>query len=107
VADAAELGDFQNELLDRFGKPPDVVERLLVLTWLRIQARRWLIDRIRMENRYLVLDYLAPRLIRQLADSTSGRLRVADQRSAYLLLEPEVREPDQILARIELLLRCG
>ena len=106
VRDAAELGDFQNELLDRFGTPPEVVERLLVVSRLRIEARRWLIDRIRMEDRYLVLDYLAPRLIRQLADSTNGQLRVADQRSAYLLLEPEVREPDQILARIELLLRC-
>ena len=73
VPNAAELGDFQNELLDRFGPPPEVVERLLVISRLRIEAQRWLINRIRMEDRYLVLDYLAPRL-----DTATGRL---DQRT--------------------------
>jgi hypothetical protein len=36
---------------------------------------------------------------------SKGQLRVADEQSAYLLLEPELTQPGQILARIKLLLQ--
>jgi transcription-repair coupling factor (superfamily II helicase) len=102
-----ELAEFAAELADRFGPPPPVAKRLLVLARLRAAARRWLVDSIRMEDHYVVLGYLSARLIRQLAAQSEGRLRIADQRSAYLPLRPGVVEPDQILAEIELLLQAA
>ena len=100
-----ELAEFASELADRFGPPPEVVERLLTLARLRIAARPWLIDGIRMEDRFVVLGYLSARTIAQLVEKSKGRLRVADVRSAYLPLPPNVTEPDAILSTVESLLQ--
>jgi transcription-repair coupling factor (superfamily II helicase) len=104
VTDAEELADFRRELLDRFGPPPPAAEQLLRLASLRIAAHRWGIQAIHIEDRYVVSHYTDERLIRQLAAQSKGRLRVVDDRSAYLPLADEVVEPDQILAAIESLL---
>lgn len=105
VTNQAELDDYRTELLDRFGPPPAPVERMLLLTRLRITAHRWRINAIRMEDRYLVFVYSSERLIRQLAASSGGRLRVVDKESAYLPLSEEVTQPDKILGEIESLLQ--
>jgi len=105
VADQPELDDFRGELDDRFGPPPPAVERLLTLADLRIAAHRWKINSIHLEDRYVVLGYTARRLIRELSALSGDRLRVVDERSAYLPLEEGVREPDQIVGRIKSLLQ--
>jgi transcription-repair coupling factor (superfamily II helicase) len=107
VSSHAELGDFAEELSDRFGPLPPVAAELIALTELRILAQRWLIRSIRLEDRYLVLGYSSPGLIRQLVARSKGQLRVADAQSAYLPLEQELTQPGQILARIKLLLQPG
>ena len=105
VSSHAELQDFAGELVDRFGPVPPVVARLLSLAELRIEAQRWEVHSIRMENHYAVLGYSSPRLIRQLVQQSRGQLRVADGQSAYLPLEQGVMEPDQIFRRVKLLLQ--
>jgi transcription-repair coupling factor (superfamily II helicase) len=102
-----DLAEFAAELRDRFGPIPPLVDRLLTLSAIRIAAQRWLIQSIRLEDRYVVLGFTSGPLIRQLAAENRGRLRVVDDRSAYLPVDQEVTEPDQILGEIKLLLQAG
>jgi len=105
VSSHAELEDFAAELVDRFGPLPPVAKGLLSLAELRIEAHRWQVHSIRVEDHYAVLDYSSPRLVRQLVEQSRGELRVADGQSAYLPLGQGVTEPDQILRRVKLLLQ--
>ncbi len=105
VSTAEELSGFIAELQDRFGTLPPVVERLLAIAQLRVDAYRWLIRSIRMEGKYVVLGYASGPLVRQLAARSGGQLRVADEQSAYLLLPEDVKTADQILDRVKLLLQ--
>jgi len=107
VSSHAELKDFAAELVDRFGPLPSVVGGLLSLAELRIEAHRWQVHSIRVEDHYAVLGYSSQRLIRQLVEQSRGQLRVADGESAYLPLGQGVMEPDQILHRVKLLLQSG
>ncbi len=100
-----ELADFAAELKDRFGPIPSVVERLLALNAVRIAAQRWLIESIRLEDRYVVFGFTSAQLIRQLAAERRGGLRVADDRSAYLPLDQGAAQPDRILDEIQRLLQ--
>ncbi len=104
VASEEELADFRAELHDRFGPPPEVVERLMALAELRIAAHRCRIDSIHMEDHYVVFGYASPREIRRLADNSGGRLRVVDGRSAYLPIGKEVTGSAAILEEIKSLL---
>jgi transcription-repair coupling factor (superfamily II helicase) len=105
VASVKELGDFAGELVDRFGPPPPLVSRLLGLAELRILAHRRQVHSIHMEDPYVVLRHSAPRRMRRLAARRGGRLRVADDRSLYLVLEKQVTEPEEILAAVKSLLQ--
>ena len=105
VSDLRELEDLAAELVDRFGKPPALVRRLLSVAETRIAAHRWQIDSIHIEDHYVVFGYTSARRIRQLADKLGGRLRVVDGRSAYLPLDKEVTQPGAILREIKSLLQ--
>jgi len=100
-----DLRDFAAELRDRFGSPPPVAERLLDLAEVRVHAQRWLIESVRTEDHFVVFTYLSRPLIGQLAALSGGRLRVVDDRSAYLPLWQGLTEPDRILAEVKLLLQ--
>ncbi len=102
-----ELNDFRVELIDRFGPPPPAVERLLSLAELRFLAHRWQIRSIRLEPPYAVFGYTSRRLIRELVEQSRGRLRVADEVSAYLPIGEELAAPDRILARVKSLLQAA
>jgi len=105
VCDDAELADFRAELVDRFGSPPSVVQRQLMLAELRIAAHRWQIKSIHMEDHYVVFVYTSRRRIRQLASLAGGRLRVVDEQSAYLPLDKAVTAPEAIFDQIKSLLQ--
>jgi transcription-repair coupling factor (superfamily II helicase) len=107
ASNVEQLTDFASELKDRFGPVPPVVQRLLTLNAIRLQAQRWLIESIRIEDCYVVFAYASAPLIRQLATESRGRLRVVDQRNAYLPMGQELTEADQILGEIKLLLQSG
>jgi transcription-repair coupling factor (superfamily II helicase) len=107
VSSREELDDFRAELNDRFGPPPPVVERLLSLSELRILAHRWQIQAIRLEEPYAVFSYTSRRLIRELVDHSRGRLRVADEQSAYLPLGQDFRASEAILDRVKSLLQSA
>jgi transcription-repair coupling factor (superfamily II helicase) len=100
-----QLADFAAELTDRFGRIPSEVERLLALAGLRIAAGRWHIDAVHFETPYLKFDYILRRTIDQLAAANGRRLRVVDDRSAYLTVPEELRTSDGLLGCAKSVLR--
>ncbi|RIK82297.1 MAG: transcription-repair coupling factor [Planctomycetota bacterium] len=105
IAAGEELADFRAELLDRFGPIPDPVERLLSLVDLRLAAARWRIEQVHVEDRYLVLTYRWRAKIDELAKKSRGRLRVVDERSAYLPLADGIQSSEQVLSAAKALLQ--
>ena len=72
---------------------------------MRIAAAGWGINTIRREEGYVVFDYSNRRRIEQLAAESGRRLRVVDERSAYLPLEKGVKDFKEIMAAIKSLLQ--
>jgi transcription-repair coupling factor (superfamily II helicase) len=87
VRSLERLADFRQELLDRFGPLPTPAENLLAESELRVLAERWGLNRIHVEDEYAVLTYRSARRIETLARLRPGRIRVADERTAYVPLE--------------------
>ncbi len=105
VATLDELADLQAEILDRFGEPPQPVANLLRLAEARIAAAGWGINTIRREEGYIALDYSDRRRIDELAARSNRRLRVVDERSAYLPLDKGVADFKGIMAAIKSVLQ--
>jgi transcription-repair coupling factor (superfamily II helicase) len=101
----AAVDDFASELGDRFGPLPEVVHHLLELARLRIWAHGWGVHEIRLEDRYAVLAYGSREKLAPLVRRAAGRLRVADQANAYLLLSSPLSEGTAIFEEIKSLLR--
>ena len=91
--------------MDRFGPPPPVVQQLLWLAELRINAHRWQIGTIHLEDQYVVFGYASARQIRELAAQSGGALRVVDGQTAYLPLDGGETEPEAIRRRVKSLLQ--
>ncbi|MEX0977545.1 MAG: transcription-repair coupling factor [Pirellulales bacterium] len=105
LATIAEWDDLSAELADRFGPAPAQVERMLMLAKLRIWAHAWQIESIHLEEGYVVFGYAQRRRIEQLARVSEGRLRIVDDKSAYLPLAKDVTESDQRIDAVQSLLR--
>ena len=100
-----ELEDLRVELADRFGPIPAAVEQLMELARLRIWAHSWKIDSIHVEGPYVVLGYSDRQKLETLVGRDGGRLRVADDRSAYLPMGKGVRDIQVVLDELKSLLR--
>ena len=107
ISSQDELAEFRGELVDRFGAIPSVVERLLTLTALKLDAAVWQISSIYIENQFIVFRYEQRERIEQLAKAGGGKLRIVDDKSAYLPLAATDRTPERLLAVVEKVLRPG
>jgi len=105
VSNMAELQDLGLELVDRFGQPPPVVQKLLEMAEIRIAAHRWRITTIHLEDPYAVFTYASGKRIEQLAQLSQGKLRIVDNRSAYLPLENPSGSPDSVVGEVKALLQ--
>ena len=105
VTTAPELETMVAELADRFGAPPEPVEMFIELKRLQLLAQPWQIDDLHLEPGYLVLGYRNPGKIRQLVRASGGRLRIVDQRSAYLPLADAVASGRKLLVVVKSLLQ--
>jgi transcription-repair coupling factor (superfamily II helicase) len=105
VSDQGELDELGAEFIDRFGPRPPEVDRLLLLAQLRIWAHSWQIAEIHLEEGYIVFQYLHRPRIEQLAAQSRRRLRVVDDRSAYLPIGKGVVDPERVVEEIKALLR--
>ena len=89
LRDVKKLDDFRQELRDRYGPHPEPVEWLLRTTQVRLLCVRWQIGNIHRHDRDVIFTYRNAKKIAQLAASSKGRLKVVDEKSAYLRLKPE------------------
>ena len=106
VSDSERAGrDLAAELVDRFGPRPPEVDHMLALAELRLLAHSWGVRSIHLEPGFAVLRYADRKRIMTLAEKSRGRLRVVDDRSAYLPLSADVNGPDQLVAALKSLLR--
>jgi transcription-repair coupling factor (superfamily II helicase) len=108
------LGDFQNELRDRYGALPETTEWMIRLADLRLLATHWQIASIHLEGKGLeggegpvdiVIGYRHPRKIEALAKRSNGRVVVVDKESAYLRTKPGEREPLAMFGLLQHVLR--
>jgi transcription-repair coupling factor (superfamily II helicase) len=107
------LEEFRQELRDRFGPFPEVVEWLLRLAELRLLAARWQVATVRLEGPApgsigptdVVLAYRSARQIHRLAERSSGRLRIVDGSDGYFRLRANEMEPLALYACLKELLR--
>jgi transcription-repair coupling factor (superfamily II helicase) len=105
VTSAEQLGQFLDELRDRFGPPPEPVRRMIAREELRIDAALWQIAELYLENRFVVFRYTDRGRIEQLARRSRGQLRVIDDSSAYLTMPHKVRKPDEIMECVKSVLQ--
>jgi transcription-repair coupling factor (superfamily II helicase) len=100
-----DLADFRRELIDRFGPLPQPAENLLAEAELRVLAGRWALARIHVEHEYAVLTYRSARRIAELARARPGRVRVVDDKTAYVPLEDRKLPAAVVAAEVHELLQ--
>jgi transcription-repair coupling factor (superfamily II helicase) len=93
VAEVGQIDEIREELADRFGPVPAVVQRLLEVAELKIDATIWGVKVIQTEDQYLVLTYTNRQRIEHLAKLHQGRLRIVDPQKAYWVTEAK---PDTV-----------
>ncbi len=89
--DVRKLDELRRELVDRFGPLPRVVERLLEVAELRIDATLWSIRSLSIEDDHLVLTFGDRKRVEQLARKHENRLTILDRQKAYWLIAGEKR----------------
>ena len=94
------LADFRQELIDRFGPLPRPAENLCAEAELRILAERWELERIHVEDEYAVLTYRSAKRIETLARIHRGRVRIVDEKRAYVPLGDEKRPHGSVVAAV-------
>jgi hypothetical protein len=72
-----------------------------------MDAATWQISAIFLENQFVVFRYENRQRIEQLARLGGRRLRIVDERSAYLPLAQADRTPQRLLALVKSVLRAG
>ncbi len=105
VSNFEEVADLAAEMSDRFGPHPPPVARLLALAELRIAAAHWRIESIQREDGYAVFGYTDREKIEELARRHRGKLRIVDERAAYLPLDREIAQSERIVEPIKALLQ--
>jgi transcription-repair coupling factor (superfamily II helicase) len=100
-----ELDDLLSEMNDRFGPAPTPVLRLVNLARLRLAAHHWQIRSIHLDAGCAVLGYASPDRIRELAGRHDRRIRIVDDKSAYVPFPKGLTDTDAIVAELQLLLR--
>ncbi|HZZ29129.1 MAG TPA: transcription-repair coupling factor [Pirellulales bacterium] len=100
-----ELNDLGAEMLDRFGPLPPSAAGMVRFAQLRIAAAQWHIASIGREEGYLVFQYANRLKIEELNRLNNNRLRIVDDRSAYLPLKGHKIDADSLLALAESVLQ--
>ncbi|MDO4569304.1 MAG: transcription-repair coupling factor [Planctomycetia bacterium] len=107
------IEELELAMKDRFGPIPPPLARLLQVFRIRIHAHQRLIHTVRRENDFIVLHFYSRKAIEPLALRKIGKmgksLRIADETSAYLPMDDEVKnsppDSEKMLNYVELLLR--
>jgi transcription-repair coupling factor (superfamily II helicase) len=87
-----EIHQIHEELIDRFGPPPESAVRLVDLAKLRLEAAAWQIAMITSDPRFIVLHYADRKRVEQLARFSSCAVRIVDRQKAYVPVDLVVME---------------
>ncbi len=110
VTSSEELADLRNETIDRYGKPPIEVARLLIHSELRLLAHRYRIRTVKLEaglagdSGYVVFEYVSQKLMDELRDKLKSKrldIRFTDLMHAYVPMPTTLSknaDPDKVLA---------
>jgi transcription-repair coupling factor (superfamily II helicase) len=107
VRSLERLADFRQELVDRFGPLPAPAENLMAEAELRILAERWQLERLHVEDEYAVLTYRNPKRIETLARLNPGRVRIADDKTAYIPLDEKRPHGSVVAAAVRPILQAA
>ncbi|MFL5329695.1 MAG: transcription-repair coupling factor [Gemmataceae bacterium] len=104
VRDPQKLGDFRQELRDRYGPLPEPAEWLLRLVEIRLLAAKWHIASLHRDGPDIVLTYRSEKHVRRLVDRIGKRLRIVDAKQAYYRLAEGEDEPERMYQAMKRLL---
>ncbi|MCZ2341433.1 MAG: transcription-repair coupling factor [Bacteroidales bacterium] len=93
LRDMQTLEDFRQELTDRYGPPPAPADWLLRTTEIRLACVHWDILGVHRDGPDLVFSYRTRAKAEQLAAFSRGRVKIVDDKSLYLRLQPTEDEP--------------
>ena len=96
LRDRAKLDDFRQELHDRYGIPPEPAEWLLRSTEIRLGCVPWGIAGVHRDGPDLVFSYRNRDKADSLAKRSRGRVKVVDESSLYLRLQPHEDDPESM-----------
>jgi transcription-repair coupling factor (superfamily II helicase) len=96
LRDPDKLGDFRQELRDRYGPPPEPVEWLLRTTHVRLLCVKWHLAGIHRDGRNLHLSYTHPDKAALLISRSKGRLKLIDDKTIYLKLSDTEDTPESM-----------
>ncbi len=106
VESLEQLAELETELRDRFGPIPEPVANMIEIKNLQLLAQAAQIDDIHLEGEDVVVRYRNRDRMNRLAALSQKRLRVVDDRSAYLICrEGDGATPDPVAALKSLLQR--
>jgi transcription-repair coupling factor (superfamily II helicase) len=106
VEQFSEIEALRTELVDRFGQPPQPVEKLLELANIKLEAAVWQIQSIYLQDQYIGFRFGDRRRIEQLSSYRSGKLRIVDQETAIATLKTPKPDSNRLLAIIKAILQC-
>ena len=99
-----QIEELRSELLDRFGKIPPPVRRLLTLSELKLEAAVYQILSISMEDKYLTFKFQDRNRFSQLS-KTRPIIRIIDDQTAMVTLKEGKIAPTKMLALVKSLLQ--
>ncbi|RCS46153.1 transcription-repair coupling factor [Bremerella cremea] len=109
IASDDDLNQIREELRDRFGSPPEVVDELLRLVTLKLDAAFWQVSSIYIEEEvdqtFLVFVYTNRSRIEQLAKLRGKKLRIVDDSKAYIPLPDSSMDGSKLLDFARLMLQ--
>ncbi len=103
----AQLAELETELRDRFGPIPEAVANMIEIKHLQLLAQIAQIDDIHLEGADVVVRYRNRDKINRLAALSQRRLRVVDERSAYLVCRNGDGANSDPVAALKTLLQQG
>jgi transcription-repair coupling factor (superfamily II helicase) len=118
VTTVSDVKDLENEMIDRFGKPPHVTQRLLKLAAIRVKAHLWRVRFIHVErgmmgdpnvslnSGYVVMEFVSYDLMNKLKRALYPiPLRITNDMKAYCPFPKEIGSitgsPDEILKFVD------
>ena len=107
IENAERLEEFRVELKDRFGTPPPMVERLLRLRRMQLDAWQWGVRSIHLEDGYAVFSCTDRAKLQLLAGVSNGALRVVSAVQGCLLLDDPEATDDALLDQIQDVVRVN